>query len=236
MVSTLKKGLNIKERHDLALFDTKIFENIVIELQYPNQSILISNVYHSPNPPVNVTITNHNNLFLETLDAHLCKLSEITKDSYIFLDSNIDLLKLNTHQLCNDYMDINLSNGFVQLICRATRIQGGHCSLIDHILTNANQPSYDTGTILSDLSDHFINFIQLKNTKQKIKHKKLFKRSLTDENIARFKETLSHLNWADTLSKTNVDEAFDAFWKIFSDMYNIHFPQKKHVSIEISIN
>jgi len=227
LVSTLKKGLNIKERHDLALFDTKIFENIVIELQYPNQSILISNVYHSPNPPVNVTITNHNNLFLETLDAHLCKLSEITKDSYIFLDSNIDLLKLNTHQLCNDYMDINLSNGFVQLICRATRIQGGHCSLIDHILTNANQPSYDTGTILSDLSDHFINFIQLKNTKQKIKHKKLFKRSLTDENIARFKETLSHLNWADTLSKTNVDEAFDAFWKIFSDMYNIHFPQKK---------
>jgi len=40
-------------------------------------------------------------------------------------------------------MDVNLSNDFVQLICRATRIQDIHFSLIDHILTNTNLLNYN---------------------------------------------------------------------------------------------
>ena len=69
-------------------------------------------------------------------------------------------------------MDILITNGFLQLISKATRIQNNKSSLIDHILTNANLPSYNSGTIIDDISDHFMNFIQLplfKPSKNKIK-------------------------------------------------------------------
>jgi len=160
---------------------------MVIELKYPKQTIFISNIYRSPNPPNNYTLKEHTNEFLEKLDGHLSNLSSLNKDAYVFTDANIDLLKLNIEDLSNEYMDMCLSNGFVQLISRATRIQGQQVSLIDHILANSNKPMYLTGTILSDLSDHFINFMQLPLTKDKEKIKIESKRKFNDLNIQNFK-------------------------------------------------
>jgi hypothetical protein len=166
----------------------------------------------------------HSNGFLEKLDNHLSNLSALNKDVYVFLDANIDLLKLNTLNLCNDYMDVNLSNGFIQLICRATRIQGIHYSLIDHILTNTNQPNYSVGTIVSDISDHFINFIKLSIDNPPPKHKVEVKRKFTGENIARFKNALSNFTWDDVCAENDIDKAFDIFWTKFNDLYNLNFP------------
>ena len=135
----IRKGLNLKIRNDLSCFSTKTFENLTIELSFPNKPIFISNIYHSPNPPTNTSLMDHSNNFLEKLDNHLSNLSALNKDVYVFLDANIDLLKLNMVNLCNDYMDVNLSNGFIQLICRATRIQGPHFSLIDHTRINKHE-------------------------------------------------------------------------------------------------
>jgi hypothetical protein len=84
----------------------------------PNKSIIISNIYHSPNPPPNITPSHtYGGDFLETLDGHLDELSNTNKDCYLFLDANIDLPKLNEQELSSDYMNVNVSNGFVQLIC-----------------------------------------------------------------------------------------------------------------------
>jgi hypothetical protein len=95
----VRKGLNFKIRNDCSTFKTKIFENIVVELFYPKQSVLISNIYHSPNPPSNYTLMEHSSEFLEILDEHLSNISHLNKDAYIFLDANIDLLKLNNNEL-----------------------------------------------------------------------------------------------------------------------------------------
>jgi len=208
-------------------FTAKTFENLTLEILYPNQSILVSNIYHSPNSPVNVSLMDHSNNFLELLDSHLNRLSSLSKDTYIFLDANIDLLKLNSNNLCSEYMDVNLSNGFVQLICKATRIQGAHFSLIDHIWTNTNLTHYKTGTIISDISDHFINFIELNKEKVKLNPKLEAKRKFSHENLTNFKETLSNLNWDEVCSVNDVDRSFDLFWNIFYDFYKTHFPLTK---------
>jgi hypothetical protein len=71
-------------------------------------------MYHSPNAPLNVSVSVHKSSFLENLDAHLSNLTDAKNESYVFLDANIDLLKLNNMQLSNDYMDINLCNVFVR--------------------------------------------------------------------------------------------------------------------------
>ncbi len=223
----IKKGLNFKIRSDLEKFHQKTFENITIEISYPNKNILISNVYHSPNPPSGYTAQAHSNKFLEILDAHLCELSDCNKDAYVFLDSNIDLLKLNTLNLANDYMDVNLSNGFLQLITRATRIQGRHFSLIDHILSNNVRNGYSAGTILHDLSDHFINYMQLPVSNHKPKPKPLFKRNFSATNILNFKASLSGSNWNPVLVDNDVNSSFDTFWNIFIELYELHFPLVK---------
>jgi len=223
----IKKGLNFKIRSDLEKFHQKTFENLTIEIYYPNKNILISNVYHSPNPPSGYTAQAHSNKFLEILDAHLCELSDCNKDAYVFLDSNIDLLKLNTLNLANDYMDVNLSNGFLQLITRATRIQGRHFSLIDHILSNNVRNGYSAGTILHDLSDHFINYMQLPVSNHKSKPKPLFKRNFSAANILNFKASLSGSNWNPVLVDNDVNSSFDTFWSIFIELYELHFPLVK---------
>jgi len=108
-------------------------------------------------------------------------------------------------------MDVNLSNGFILFIYKATRIQGAHFSLIDHIWTNANLPSYQTVTIVSDISHHFINFIELPQEKLLNKPKSVLKRKFTAENINNFKKTLSNLNWVEVCSELDINRIFDLF-------------------------
>ena len=220
----IRKGLNFKFRNDLESFHQKTFENLTIELSYPNKNILVSNIYHSPNPPSGCTVTAHHTNFLETLDAHLNDLSNANKDAYVFLDANIDLLKLNNAELPNAYMDINISNGFLQIITKATRVQGNHVSLIDHVLSNSNHNSYITGTIISDISDHFINFVQPPISKIKTKTKPVYRRNFSPTTIQNFKIALSNINWNETLAANDVDLAFSCFWEKFSLLFNLHFP------------
>ena len=223
----VRKGLNFKVKNNFEIFRHKTFENITLELSYQNKNFLISNIYHSPNPPNGCTQQAHHNDFLDILDGHLSDLSGTDKDVYVFLDANIDLLKLNSLELARNYMDVNISNGFLQLITKATRIQGSHYSLIDHILTNTNLDCYTSGTIVSDLSDHFVNFIKLPTTKQKIKTKPSFRRNFSQINVNNFKDSLSNLSWAETLSKNDVNLAFDSFWNDFNALYDLNFPLTK---------
>ena len=204
----IRKGLNFKVLQNCSNFINKTFECLTIELSYPKKQILISNVYHSPNPPSNCTITDHSSNFLEYFDTLMSDLANLNKDVYIFLDANIDLLKLNQNPLCNSYLDIGLSNGFVQLVARATRIQGEHFSLIDHIFSNANQKTYNVGTLVLDISDHFANLIELPFQKPKSKEKCALKNSMTDANINTFKNALGALQWVGVCSEPDVNKAF----------------------------
>jgi exonuclease III len=90
----IRNGLNFNERKDLENYSQKTFENVTIEVLYPNRNIIISNIYRSPNPPPNMTPSEHSDYFLDTLDSHLARLSELNRPSYIFTDSKINLLQL----------------------------------------------------------------------------------------------------------------------------------------------
>jgi hypothetical protein len=113
-------------------------------MQCPNKSYIVSNIYRSPNPPSDFTIGEHLESFVETLDCHLARLSDCNCHSYVFLDANINLLHLHDAPICTAYLDTCITNGFLQLISKATRIQNNRNSLIDHMLTNSNLASYNT--------------------------------------------------------------------------------------------
>ena len=225
MGAYIREGLNFKERKDLENYKIKTFENLVFEVLYPNKSLIISNIYRSPTPPRNTPISDHMTSFLDTLDTHLSNLSELNKPSYIFTDSNINLLRLHDTQICSDYLDTLITNGFIQLICKATRIQSHNTSLIDHIITNTNLKHYTCGTIVDDISDHFINYIQItidKPHKQKINTET--KRQINETNTINLKNALRLTDWSDITADNNVDTSFNKFWEKFNALYNTHFP------------
>jgi hypothetical protein len=66
----VRNGLNFKEMGELDDYKQKTFENIVLEVQYPGKSVLISNIYRSPTPPPNTSPSDHLDNFIETLDSH----------------------------------------------------------------------------------------------------------------------------------------------------------------------
>jgi hypothetical protein len=69
-----------------------------------------------------VSTAEHLDNFYEKLDNHLNYISGAGTEAYVFLDSNIDLLETDINQQCRDYVDIGISNGFVQLISAGSNI------------------------------------------------------------------------------------------------------------------
>ena len=97
-----------------------------------------------------------NNILKEMLDKRKSnKDLKNAKDIIICGDFNIDLLKSQSHIGSGVYLDTLLEQGILPLITLPTRIFNRSASLIDHIATNISDDSYDTGIIVSDISDHF---------------------------------------------------------------------------------
>ena len=81
---------------------------------------------------------------------------------------NIDLLKSYSHQDSSAYLDNFLQFGLLQLITLPTRIGNRSATIIDHILTNILDDNFDTGIIISDISDHFPVFYVIKEKEMEI--------------------------------------------------------------------
>ncbi len=93
------------------------------------------------------------------------------------------------------------------------------------VLCKNFKPEYDTGTVLLDISDHFMNFITIPQpAKTKAAPAPKEARFFSLNNMTNFKNAIGQLSWNDVLSIQNVDESFDAFWTSFSTMYDLNFP------------
>jgi hypothetical protein len=93
-------------------------------------------------------------------------------------------------------------------------------------LTNVKSNGIGTsGTIVCDLSDHFINFTEIITPFNRSKKADIItKRQITCENVNRLKIALQPLRWERVLNKLTVDEAFDEFSSIFTNLYELNFP------------
>ena len=81
---------------------------------------------------------------------------------------NLNLLKCEVHKPTSDYYDTMLSNGYVCKILVPTRVTHATATLIDHIFVSGISPSTSlAGTITSSMTDHYMNFIFLENSKKK---------------------------------------------------------------------
>jgi exonuclease III len=153
----IRNGLNFKVIDTLSPFENKIIESLTLQISYPEKTkpVLLTSVYRSYGPLPN---TQQMEKFMAKFDELLHNLNNMRQTSYIFIDSNIDLLNLHANDSLN-YLNSVILNGFLQCTMKATRFQNNSKTLISHILTSGYGPNILTGTVISDISDHFFTLI-----------------------------------------------------------------------------
>jgi exonuclease III len=160
----VKNGINFKIIDTLSPFEQKIFESLTIQISYNDKSILLTSAYRSNGALPNMTTNQQLEVFQAMFGELLHNLNNRRLPSYVFIDSNIDLLNLHSEQSKN-YLNI------LQLTMKCTRFQNQSRTLIDQILTSSKCNSFQTGTVISDISDHFFTFIRPPPCNGKIQRK-----------------------------------------------------------------
>ena len=216
----VKSGLVFKVI-EISPFEEKFFECISIEVVCMKKRFIVSNIYRTPSSIASIITTN----FISTLENHLSKIAQLGHMSYIFLDSNINMFKLNDSEGVNRYFNAILTSGFKQVIKKATRMQGITYSLIDHVLVNSGLDNFASGTLISDISDHFFTFISPDTVNRVTSPKTVTKRNFSDNNINNFKNLLRGCNWNGVLASNNVDTSFEVFWSEFKALFDLCFPE-----------
>jgi len=109
----VKEGLRAEILENLSPFENKIIEALTIQLSYltSNKKILLTSLYRSNGIIANVTQGQQIERFFEKFSHLLSDLKASNKTSFIFTDSNINLLKLHETEVSN-YMNVILGNGY----------------------------------------------------------------------------------------------------------------------------
>jgi hypothetical protein len=220
----VKNDIKYKLLQNHSPFIDKIFESLTIEITLNGKKCLLCNYYRSPSPIHNMTASTQLTEFIDAIDNLSSSLTMLNYPCYLVSDTNINLLNFVRSENSENYLHSLHSNGFLLTNYKATRMQNNSTSLIDHIFSNNIQTHTETGTVICDISDHFISFIQIPFPTNRKPNTAKPTRKFSTENINRFKESLRNQCWRDVLASEDVNVGCGTFWETFSTLYDIHFP------------
>ena len=215
--------IEYKIRADLSIFHEGEFESIFIETNSCTAvNTVIGEIYRIPNSNPNLSVKRYEHIFT--------KLKKCT-NVIIGTDQNFDLLKLDTHSQTSELLDCALTNSFIPVITKPTRITFSTATLIDNIYIKYNRTDMEieSGILTTDLSDHLPCICTLKFEKAAHKTKKelTFQHRNIDENaINRMKILLSQIDWSH-LHTFTVENAYQNFIEKINRIINTVAPLKK---------
>jgi len=168
------------------------------------------------------------NSFAEIFSNILGTLTESGDVFYLVGDFNVDLLKCNSNPRSSEFLELLFTYGLLQIVTKPTRCTDNSASLIDHIITNQCAPSYSSSILTSKISDHFpiFHFLPSKPATEKPKH--FTSRDFSQENMSKFENSISSINWNFVGEEPDAQSAYNAFFNLFHNLYSLslHFPLK----------
>jgi exonuclease III len=232
----------VKDCHHFKVIDKysssvdKVAETLFVEIISKDKNkLFFGSIYRTNAKYTSLSEKVQNEMFLDLISNILSNINETGAQAYIAGDFNIDVLKLNSSDFVDDYINSHHSqshshsqkmNGFLQIISKRTRCTRHTATLLDHVLTNDSRSSYESCIIVNKLSDHFpvVSFC----TKNKvIKEQYVETRFINENSVLTFKLELSKLSWNDVIECQDTQLSFDMFLSNFLDLYNLFFPKKK---------
>ena len=160
------------------------------------------------------------------------------KHSILTGDFNIDLIKFDISNNTNEFSNTVIKNGFIPTILLPARVTSHTCTLIDLIfyLSRISRIQVSSGNLMTDMSDHFANFLILhSSTKSKLADRPKM-RIFSNKNKNNFKRLIGEIKWEKELIDKNTNEAMLIFNQKLRSAYNKSFPFKDYREREPRIN
>ena len=221
----LKEGMRYLERPDIDIFN-EVIESVFVEIDKDalkcNANVLVGVVYRPPGTDMN--------LFNEQMGLLMDVIKTENKICYIVGDYNINILNSESHEGTGSFVDILYGASFVPLITRPTRITKETATLIDNIFTNNLQDISTSfqGILVTDISDHFPIF-HIRQQPLKIdKEVFMYRRTFSERNKQSFLNALGEIDFGEIYTAGNTQSAFTIFYGHLTNMFNKHFPLRKH--------
>ena len=196
------------------------FQALWIEILNPKaKNIICGIVYRQHNNP---------EAFLEYLSNALEDICCTNKKIFLMGDFNIDLLRYETCSYSQTLIELSQSLSFFPTIDKPTRVYGNSATLIDNIFSNDLDNFLISGNIVTDVSDHFVQFcISTSRYENYYSRPNSQFRDYSKFNANRFIADLHLVDWKAIVSKNEVNTSFSSFYKKLNKIVNKHAPLKK---------
>ena len=207
-------------RDDLSIIEND-FETIWTEIKNrKSKNFLCGCIYRHLSTDIN-NLIDHISSILRTVQKE-------NKQIVIMGDFNINLLNYDSHSETNDFINIMVSNHLLPHILHPTRVTDHSATIIDNIFSNNLELATLSGNILTNISDHFPQFLILVNTNIDHKECSLYQYDYSKFNEQTFLNEFKNHSW-DHLSTDNSDlnSKFNDFYeKVYTAVIE-HAPLKK---------
>ena len=118
------------------------------------------------------------------------------------------------------------------LINKPTRVSNSSCSAIDHIWCNLTNASINSAIITHEISDHLPIMQVSKVGEPLLKMKSNTGRSYTVNNLKKFSESISKIDWSNLYTISDTDKSFQFFPNKIDHVAEHSFKQKQMKNIE----
>ena len=150
------------------------------------------------------------------------------KNVFILGDFNINLLNYNSSTAIANYVNFLFSKQFLPYIIHPSRVSAHSSTLIDNIFSNITDNETISGNILTQITDHFPQFLIVKHG------------GITYKNLSYFQHDFSHFNEENLLndfsnfdlsylndSAVDVNAKFIRFLSNLDEVVKTHAPLRK---------
>ena len=216
----IKSSLDPVPRPDLNSISDE-YETMWAEVEtYREKNILICCAYHHPSTEI-----EH---FTEYIQRTLSNPTVTTKQVFILGDFNINLLNYDSHTPTNDFVSLLLSQHFLPFIVHPTRVSDLSSTIIDNIFSNVCNLDTKSGNILTQIADHFPQFLTVKRAGVPNKTLSYFKHDYSKFDEEGFLADFSNLNFEYlNANPTDVNAKFNRFLANLNEIVSKHAPLKK---------
>ena len=154
-------GIRYKKCKDLETNIEKEVETTYVEkIAKSRQKFILGSLYRVPNTNPE-TFTSHVHNVIDTVQTE-----KDNKSLLLGMDHNMDLLKSSSHHATSIFLDGLVNREVYPTITRPTHITQTSATLIDNVFISKDlHRCFDSGILLSDMSDHLLSLVLLKQNK-----------------------------------------------------------------------
>lgn len=201
------------------LGEDRVFEYCATNYTINNFKFILVGVYRSP--------SSDPFIFLERLSILIGIL--LKKCKFLVIAGDININVMSNSKECLELNNMLKSHGMKYLVDFPTRVCSTTATCIDNFMTNISNSNTKVDGIISNLSDHDGQTLEILVDEIISKHNiniTWHRRKFSDENKNRFLKMLSNEDWLNVYFSP-VESKFDEFFNTFDYYFNLCFPKIK---------